>query len=51
MTRPGQLRSNFKLDMFAQNGYRFDAAGHGESNGGLRFALRGLELLIIEFKK
>ena len=46
----GQKRSNFKVDMFASNGYRIDAARHGESNGGLCFALHGIELLKIEFE-
>ena len=46
----GQKRSNFKVDIFAYNGYQTDAARHGESNGGLCFALRGLESLKIEFE-
>ena len=40
MSMSGQKRSKFKVDIFASNGYRSDAARHGESNGGRCFALR-----------
>ena len=33
--RSGQKRSNFQVDIFAYKRYLFDAAHHGESNGGL----------------
>ena len=46
----GQKRQNFKVDIFASNGYRIDATRHGESNGGLCFTLLGIELLKIEFE-
>ena len=46
----GQKRSTFEVDIFALNGYRIDLARHGESNGGLCFALHGLELLKIELE-
>ena len=42
--------SNFKTNIFASNGHRLDPVRHGESNGGLCFALRGIELLKIEFE-
>ena len=45
----GQKRSNFKVDIFALNGYQIDGARHGKSNGGICFALRGLGFLKIEF--
>ena len=46
----GQKRSTFKVDIFTSNGYGIDAVHLGESNGGLCFALRGLESLKIEFE-
>ena len=49
-SRSGEIRAKLKIDIFAKNGSRFDAVRHGESNGGLCFALRGLELSKIEFE-
>ena len=46
----GQKRSNFQVDICALIGYQIDPACHGESNGGLCFALSGPELLKIEFE-
>ena len=50
----GQKRSNLKLiflhKMVIEHKMGIDAARHGKSNGGLCFAVRGLELLKIEFE-
>ena len=32
---------NFQVDIFAHKRYLFDAAHHGQSNGGLSFVVRG----------
>ena len=46
----GQKSQISNLIFLQELGIGFDAACHGESNDGLCFALRGLELLKIEFE-